>query len=232
MTLSCVAVAGWTLAGLLGAWALEQRRRLELVARADHELRGPAALLFLAVERMRRDPAGRGYAAPLETELERLRAGLADLAAARDGRHRRRREDRSELEPLVRSSLDAWRSALRAAGRPVCIDWRAGRAAVRADRGSLARAVGNVVANAAEHGEGPVELRAERNGRAVRLEVRNGSGAGSDRPGRGRGRGLRIASDAARDAGGSLRLVRSNSDVVAELELPGDEDRGDPPRAA
>ena len=185
------------LAMALAVWVLEQRRRLELVSRAEHELRGPVAVVSLAAERMRREPAGRRYAHALDAELERLRAGLGDLAAARDGRRRPSRPRRSELEPLVRSGVEAWR----AAGRSVRLDWRAGRVAVHADRGKLAQAFGNLLANAAEHGEGPVELSAERRGGKVRVEVRN------------RGRGLQIASDAARDAGGSLR-------VVAALELP------------
>lgn len=215
-----LAVGGWTLAALLGGRVLELRRRLELVARAEHELRGPAAILLLAVEHMRRKPAGRLLARPLETELERLRAGLADLTAARTGKRRNGRARPGELEPLVRSELEAWRPALWAAGRPVRFDWRVGRAAVRADRGRVAQALGNVVANAAEHGEGPIELRAERNGKAVRVEVRNR---------RGRGRGLEIAADAARDVGGTLHVCSDGDEVVTALELP--EDRDLPPAA-
>ncbi len=181
----------------LVCWISELHRRLELVARAEHELRGPVSVVSLAAERMKREPAGRRYACALDAELERLRAGLADLSAARGGRRRAGRPRRSELEPLVRSSVEAWR----AAGRSVQLDWRAGRVAVRADRGRLAQAIGNLLANAAEHGDGPVKLSAERRGGAVRVEVRN------------RGRGLQIARDAARDAGGSLS-------VVAALELP------------
>jgi signal transduction histidine kinase len=181
----------------LGVWVVELRRRLELVARAEHELRGPVSVVSLAAERMNREPAARRYGHALDAELERLRAGLADLAAAREGRRRPGLPTRNELEPLVRSGAEAWR----AAGRSVRLDWRAPGATVRADRGRLAQALGNLMANAAEHGEGPVDLRAERRGGAVRVEVRN------------RGRGLQIASDAARDAGGSLQ-------VVAALELP------------
>jgi signal transduction histidine kinase len=197
----------WALGAVLGLWVCELRRRLELVALAEHELRGPVAVVSLAAERMRREPAGRRYAQALDTELERLRAGLGDLAAARSGRRRSGRARRSELEPLVRSGVEAWR----AAGRAVRLDWRAGRAAVLADPGRLAQALGNMLANATEHGDGPVEVRAERVGGAVRVEVRNQTE---------RGRGLGIAADAARDAGGSLRLARQDAAVVAALELP------------
>src|SRR3954454_1797061 len=88
-------------------WVVELRRRLELVARAEHELRGPVAVVSLAAERMRREPAGRRYGHALDTELERLRAGLGDLSAARAGRRRAGRPRRSELEPLVRSGDEA-----------------------------------------------------------------------------------------------------------------------------
>ena len=197
----------WLISLVLGIWVCELRRRLELVARAEHELRGPVAVVSLAAERMRREPAGRRYAQALETELERLRAGLGDLTAARSGRRRVGAAGRSELEPLVRSGVEAWR----AAGRAVRLDWRAGSVTVLADRGRLAQALGNLLANATEHGHGPVEVRAERVGGAVRVEVRNG---------RERGRGLGIAAEAARDAGGALRLARREKDVVAALELP------------
>jgi signal transduction histidine kinase len=192
---------------VLALCVIELRRRLELVARAEHELRGPVAVVSLAVERMRREPAGRRYAVALDAELERLRAGLADLSAARAGRRRPPRPGRSELEPLVRSGVEAWR----AAGRAVRLDWRAGQVAVHADRGQLAQALGNLLSNAWRHGEGPVELRAERRGGAVHVEVRNR-----------KRHGLRIASEAAREAGGHVSVRDEGDGVVASLELPAD----------
>ena len=95
-----------TAALVLAACVIELRRRLGLVARAEHELRGPVAVVSLAAERMRREPAGRRYAVALDAELERLRAGLADLAAARAGRRRSRRPRRSGSS---RSCAAAWR---------------------------------------------------------------------------------------------------------------------------
>ena len=64
---AALAVAGWALALALLA---VMRRRLELVARAEHELRGPVTVLNLAV----RDPS-------LEFQLDRMRAGLAHSAS-------------------------------------------------------------------------------------------------------------------------------------------------------
>src|SRR6185503_2663761 len=55
----------------------------ELVARAEHELRGAATALALACEALRRDPAASGHATVIEAQLDRLRAGLEDLGSAR-----------------------------------------------------------------------------------------------------------------------------------------------------
>jgi signal transduction histidine kinase len=221
-----LSLGGWTV-GLAGvAAALFLRARLEGVARAEHELRGPATVLCMACERLRRDPAAQGHAEALETELARLRAGLADLTAARTGGRRRSARERLELEPLARSAMAAWQQALQARGRPSRIDWRAGRPRVVADRGRLAQALGNLVANAAEHGSGPVELRGRRVPGAVRVEVMNGGssdlGRGTkNRASRGeRGRGLRIAARSVRSEGGHLELVSDDNAVVASLELP------------
>ena len=116
--------------------------------------------------------------------------------------------------------------------------WEAGRARIHTDRGRLAQALGNLVANAAEHGSGPVELQGRREGRGIEIEVRNRPrpdgqhAAGGGRPaapgGGERGRGLAIASAAAREAGGTLRVRRDEEEVVASLELP---DGGLPPAA-
>jgi signal transduction histidine kinase len=214
-----LALGGWLfgLAGLAAAFLL--RVRLERVARAEHELRGPATVLCMACERLRRDPAAQGHAEALEAELARLRAGLADLTAARTGRGRRARPQPLELEALARSAMAGWQPALESRGRRSHIDWRAGRPRVVADRGRLAQALGNLVANAAEHGSGPVELRSRPTAGGVRVEVRNGRPKRSSPRGE-RGRGLGIAARAAESAGGRLELVREPDEVVAALELP------------
>jgi signal transduction histidine kinase len=104
------------------------------------------------------------------------------------------------------------------------VDWRAGARPVLADRRRISQALGNVVANAAEHGRGPVEISGSRGPQGLRVEVRNGgSPEPRRRPGRGRGRGLSIASSALATAGGRLS-VRSDGEVTtAALELPVDE---------
>jgi signal transduction histidine kinase len=225
-----LALGGW-LAGLAGlAAALLLRVRLERVASAEHELRGPATVLCMACERLRRDPAAQGHAEALEAELARLRAGLADLTAARTGARRRTRPQPLELEALARSTMAGWRPALESRGRPSRIDWRAGLPRVVADRGRLAQALGNLVANAAEHGSGPVELRSRPTAGGVRVEVRNG-GPAPPRPASDRGRGLGIAARAAESAGGRLELAPEPDEVVVALELPVEQDDAGPDAA-
>jgi signal transduction histidine kinase len=182
------------------------QRRLELVARAEHELRAPLTSLMLALPR----------AARLDGELARVQAGLADLAAARCGSRAAPRPMDVALERMAGRVAAGWSGR---SGRRVTVDWQAGSTMVHADPGRLSQALGNLVANAVEHGGGEVVLsgRLVKGGEAVRVEVRDaGPGLpGGRRFGRirtglwrhrasARGRGLAIAAAAARDAGGSL----------------------------
>jgi len=82
-------------------------RRLELVARADHELRAPVSALGLAVEALGRRPELRRRAAALDAHLDRLRLGLADLAAARAGRRSHPWPAEVRLEALARTAAEA-----------------------------------------------------------------------------------------------------------------------------
>ena len=184
---------GWALAAVLLVAVVRLRRRLELVARAEHELRGPLTAFGLVL--------ARADAPALEAELERAKAALADLTAARRGRRASARPRAVDLQRLVRSSSAAWGAR---------VDWRAGPARVIADEGRLAQALGNLVANAAEHGGGPVTVSAMRSGTRVSVRVANPE----------RGRGLSIARAAADDAGARLSLERSGGEFGATLELP------------
>lgn len=216
-----IPITAWGVAAVAVAVACRLRARLDAVARAEHELRGPVTVLCLACERMRREPAARRHVEALEVELARLRAGLADLGAARYGRVASARPEPVELNRVARSAVAGWSPSLSEAGRDACIDWTAGRARVVADRGRLAQALANLVANAAEHGAGPLELRGRRVNGGVRVEVRNAAAPGSPKaPDRERGRGLDIAARAAASAGGRLDFAAEGDRVVAALELP------------
>ena len=171
----------------------------ELVARAEHELRGAATALALACEALRRDPAAAGHAAMIDAQLDRLRAGLEDLDAARRGNSPESGGDVVELEALTRAASSPWDTSF---------EWEGGPAPANLDRRRFAKALGNVLANAAEHGSGDIRVTGRAHNGGVRLQVRN------------RGRGLRIASEAAEELGGSLKFEIVDDTAVATLDLP------------
>jgi len=207
-----LALCGWLLALVAAARVVALRRRLELVACAEHELRGPLAALTLAAGRER--PLA---PAVIEGQLERARAALADLAVARSGRRAAAAVQLHDPREVAERVAAGWS----AAGGRIALDWRAGGARVEADPGHLSQALGNLLSNALEHGRGPVTVRGRLAGRMLKIEIANRGSAGGERPRRpGRGRGLAIASRAAAEAGGALRLVASDDETVAALELP------------
>jgi two-component system, OmpR family, sensor histidine kinase BaeS len=210
--MTALAVAGWVLALAGGLGVLGLRRRLELVACAEHELRGPLAALTLAAGRARPlEPV------VLEGQLERARAALADLAAARHGRRAAATPRTHELRVVAERAAAGWS----AAGGDVEVDWRAGAARVNADPSRLSQALGNLLSNALEHGSGRVTVRGVPAGRAVRLEVADGGpGLAGRRPRRGRGRGLSIAARAVEEAGGRLRTASGEQGEIVAVELP------------
>lgn len=173
----------------------------ELVARAEHELRGAATALALACETLRRDPAAGGHAAMIDAQLDRLRAGLEDLgrARARGDEKGSPRAEPVELAALARAASQPWGTAFR---------WEGGPAPANIDRHRFAKALGNVLANAAEHGAGDIRVTGRAHDGGVRLQVRN------------RGRGLAIASEAAEELGGSLSFEIVDDTAVATLDLP------------
>jgi nitroreductase len=183
------ACAGWGVAFSLG---VSMRRRISLAADAEHELRGAAAAIGLAAERVSRTGATVAFSSLVRLQLDRMAAGLQDLAVAR---------------------------APRRAG------WAGALSDAEMDAGRLAQVLGNLIANATEHGVGSVDVRTSRPAGAVRIEIRN-----RNRPrelddvsasrAAGRGRGLAIAERAARDLGGRLRVESAGGETLAELELP------------
>jgi signal transduction histidine kinase len=192
---------GWLVACGLAVVVVLLRQRLELVARAEHELRGPLTAFSLALDAARGTAGGRRLAMVLDAELARARAGLADLAAARSGRRAPVARESVRVDRLLRSSAAAWGAEVRTGPGP---------AVVRADPERLASALGNVLSNAAEHGAGEISVEARRLPDRVRIEVTNSV----------RGRGLDIAADAAADAGGTLVTAVGPHRATAVIDLP------------
>ena len=192
------ACAGWALAlSLVLSW----RRRRSLMADAEHELRGAAAAIGLAAERVSRTGATIVFSSLVRMQLDRMAAGLEDLAAARAPRR-------------------AARTGAVGGGEM--------------DAGRLAQVLGNLIANATEHGVGSVDVCTSRPAGAVRIEIRNRNRPpelddASTARAAGRGRGLAIAERAARELGGRLRVESAGDETRAELELPADDDGGAEP---
>jgi two-component system sensor histidine kinase MtrB len=177
------------------------------VARAEHELRGATTALRMVCQAVRRDPAARGHADVIEAQLDRLRAGLADLQAAQGGERAARGAEASgaetepvELPALARAAAAPWSGS--------AFEWEGPPLTAELDRRRFAKALGNVLANAAEHGQGDIRVTGRAHNGGVRLEVRN------------RGRGLTIASEAAEELGGSLSFEMVGDTAVATLDLP------------
>jgi signal transduction histidine kinase len=233
-----MAIGGWLAAvGVATAWRIVLARRMELVARACHELSGPLTAARLALRLAtdgtpgaRRAGTPRGPLAAVDLELERAGLALADLAAARRGARAGDRVETFPLAPLLADAVAAWRPTAWAKGVSVRLERPPEGVVLRGDRLRLAQACGNLLANAIEHGGRDVLLRARASRHTVRIEVLD-DGPGlpapvaelvrSPRAGRGsRGRGLAIAADVAARYGGRLAAAPSERGARLVLELP------------
>ena len=186
-----VTFLAWPSPAVRPGWARSTlRRRLELVARrarAARAGRGAGA----ACERLRREPRAVTHAAALRVQLDRLDAGLADL---RDARRRGRLDAPRRWSCAARpAALAPWEVEPGA----VAFGWRGGPGPALVDRGALAKALGNLLANAAEHGVGEISVRGRTTGAGVRIEIRNANRPDASRLG---ARALAIAERAARGA--------------------------------
>ena len=206
-----LALAGWL---LLAALLVHHRRHLELVARARHELAGPLHAAGLALHVARRETPSPRLGA-VELELRRAALALSDL----DGSPRDATRT-VDVGCLLAEQALAWQVAARDRGRTLRVAASSGLT-VHADPVRLTQAVGNLLANAVEHGAGRIELRAAAEGERVRIEVADeGSGppATLRRPRAGRrarGRGLAIVADIAARSGG--RLAADGARIAIEL---------------
>ena len=228
---------GWLVAGLAMFSGLVVRRsselRMEAVARACHELRGPLAAARLGLELgVRVGELSPAQLRALELELGRASLALDDLAVAAQRDREQRVCQEVDVSALLADSVEAWRVPAAARGAALGLQWSGDSARVWGERLRLAQATGNLIANAIEHGGGEINVRGGRDaGRSiVRIEVLD-AGPGLPAPvadlarrprgGRGRrGRGLAIAATVARDHGGRLAAAPSERGARLVLELP------------
>jgi two-component system OmpR family sensor kinase len=255
-----LAQLGGTLNEMLDRLERSAERERGFVSSASHELRTPLALLRAELELALREGrsaeelrAALASAVEESDRLEQLAEDLLVLARADEGRLpvRPERLDVAELLATTARRFDVRAAeagrALRvidagaaAAGAP-----DAGREpreadglAIRADRLRAEQALANLVDNALRHGDGTVELAAERAGDGVRLHVLD-RGPGFDpalnghaferftrgdraRSRGGTGLGLAIVDAIARSHGRSAGAApRDGGGADAWIELPG-----------
>jgi signal transduction histidine kinase len=232
---SAAILCGWVAAGLAAAVALIARRslegRMEAVARACHELRGPITAARLGLELGAR--GGELSAARLraiDLELQQATLALDDLSETRDHRCELRECRQVDVRALLADSVEGWRPRAGQGRAELHLQWSGGPARVWGDRLRLAQATGNLIANAIEHGGGIVEVRGRAAGGGARIEVID-DGPGLPAPvaefarraqsGRGtRGRGLAIATAVAEAHGGRLAAAPTERGARLVLELP------------
>jgi signal transduction histidine kinase len=230
-------VGGWLVATAAVCSGLAARRsseiRMEAVARACHELRGPLAAARLGLELgVRVGELSPAQLRALDLELGRASLALDDLAAAGLSARDARACHEVDVAELLGDSVEAWRVPAAACGAALALEWTGVPARVWGERLRLAQATGNLIANAIEHGGGEISVRGSLapEHHRVRIEVVD-AGPGLPAPvadlarrprgGRGaRGRGLAIAATIARDHGGRLAVAPSESGARLVLELP------------
>lgn len=250
-----LALLGWVGALGSGAWALWLRRLLALrqegAARACHELRGPIAAARLGLTLATRGgPGGFGSLRLVELELARAGLGAEDLERALVSRARAwepapRRLESVDVLGLARDCVAVWAPSAERAGVSLDLVEDAPSAEVLGDPLRIIQALGNLIANGIEHGDGNVIVRVACPAGMVRLEV---SDSGTGLPGsvaklsagrlrglrglrgvrgvrglRGRGlrgRGLVIAAAVAQSHGGRLASAPAQRGARMVLEFP------------
>jgi signal transduction histidine kinase len=113
MTPELITAAGWSAAALFAALHVRTRRRLVLIARATHELRGPLSAARLGLGTIRAEP---GRVAAIDLELARAGRALEDLTAAPSGARRPEHVERVDLITLTRAYAPAWSTLAAAHG--------------------------------------------------------------------------------------------------------------------
>ena len=236
-----VAALATTLNGMLDRLAGAQAKQQAFVADAAHELRSPLTSMRTQLEVAERLDEGGDLPAGLLPEVERLSTLVEDLlvlARAGDDTSARPAEDIDAIELLEHV---AGRYAV--ARVPVRVEAPASRPgfvppAVRAPRGEVQRAVGNLVDNAVRHASSGVRLAASAKGPLVELTVTDdGHGIpeqerervfdrfarldeARDRDSGGSGLGLAITRELVRRSGGTVRLEDAAPGVRAVVSLP------------
>ena len=207
-----------------GGRVREGRRRRSLNERL-HELRRPLQALALAATPERPERPD-----PLELAL----AALRDLDREVNGGGIEFKRRPVEARLLAIGACERWRFKVAGAGRRISVRWRCGDAVADVDPLRVAQALDNLIANALEHGGGPITLEGRQHGDRIDLIVRDSGPARAtrlrDHADPRRGHGLRITRRLAQGSGGELKVGgRGRGGTVAALVLPLAAERGRSP---
>ncbi len=213
-----------TCATVVVAERRRDRRRRESLNRGLHELRRPLQALAL-------QPRGGGGRDQLAQAIE----ALAEIDREVNGGRRAARAQMVDGRALAADAVGRWRGPAAVEGRWIELAWSAERARLVCDEAAVASALDNLIANALEHGSGPIRVDgSERSGR-LRLTVADGADAGAQprlgraeparvthrhQAGARRGHGLRIVAEVAAEHGGRFAACAHEHGASAVLELP------------
>ena len=125
---------------------------------------------------------------------------------------------------LAIAACERWRARTSAAGRRIAVSWRCGDVLADVDPARISQALDNLIANALEHGGGPIMLEGHRHGDKIDLIVTDPGSPKQvrlrDHADPRRGHGLRITRRLARGNGGELRVGKMGEGTSAALVLP------------
>jgi signal transduction histidine kinase len=216
---------------LAGAQHRSLRWRMEQVARACHELRGPVTAVQLAVYGLQCQRSfNTDQIGTIEHELHRIHLGLCDLNAVHSGQQVIDHIESVNISGLIRQLVIDRQAFAQNMGTELSLYESYPSVIIFGNRLRLVQACGNLIANAIEHGGEIVEVGLEVAANRVRIIISdNGCGLPCSlselvrkaRYGRGqRGRGIAIAAEIIAKHNGSLsNEVGDGVRLVVELPV-------------
>jgi signal transduction histidine kinase len=207
---------------------LPRRRRQIALNEALHELRRPLQVLALSAGPEFREDA------PIGSSLRMAGAALERLEREINGRPATPAPVPLGLKSEVELAIARRRRQVESGGGSLRLRWRAGDAAIFADRGELGQVLDNLIDNALVHGGPRVVVDAEVGPGTVRVTVTDRGAPPRPHPrhrrrpaslarlaGRERhGHGLRVVRRIVEAHGGEFRLRPSAAGTEATVELP------------